>query len=1018
MVKTLPALLILVLTGLSGAFSHTLSQTDTEFWFVAPEVWAGHGDFPILLRFATFDEAAVITVEQPANPNFPTQTLNVDANSIYSLDLTTWLSQIENKPANSILNFGFHITSNSPITAYYEVNRYNNPDIFALKGSNALGLDFVVPFQMFLNNGYTQSTSSFDIVATEDGTVVTITPQKPIIGHPANVTFSITLNEGQTWSGRATSVSADQHPSGTTVTSNKPIAITMSDDSVNGTPYGGCADIMGDQIVPVNLLGTEYIAIKGNLNGPDKVFIVTTEPGTTVSVNGNLETTLPAASSMYTHTLTEPSAYYTTNHPVYVLHLTGFGCEIGGALLPPIVCTGSQEVAFVRSTDEFIGLKILVPSGGEGDFTFNGNTTNIMADDFSNVPGTEGLWKFANITATSFVPTLQASRLTNSTANFHLGIINGGASSGTRYGYFSNYAVQFQVEISSNYESLCVGSDWSIVPDQIIGDGSWVWELPNGTISTGYLLELNDLIESESGWYLLGGNANGCVVQPDSIQLEVIAPTDLAFDIPDIICSNGDPIEIEVNVTGPGLWSATCGTCIDEDLGIFNPSMITDGSFEITYESMGACEETLSEYIEVTETPIPWFNSPITECEGEGDVQLIAELPLGVWNANCASCITEDGLFNTESAGTGNWDITYSLSGNCPATYAGIFEVTDNISSAFSAVETLCLNDEVYTFIPSIPGGNWSSECSNCISGSNFSPSLAGIGDQMVTYSITGQCGTETSLPITVLSLPDASFTYTPSSGCIPLFIELTSLTTSTVSMCQWGLVNATGVTQWEEDCEDAFMFIEEPGCYDLIHQVIAENGCSNSNLVETAVCVNTPPSSEFMYSPVHASIFDPFMTSWAIDSIPSNQFEWTIDGISFGSSNRCQLQMPDIPSNPFVLCLEVAVEYDCSTFTCNTITLSEGLTAYAPNAFTPDQDGINDAWRVVCGRDVQSIEVRVFDRWGNIVFETNEIDHWWLGNVQNGSHYATDGIYHWDAVLRDGEFGVQHLQGHVTLIR
>ncbi len=40
-------------------------------------------------------------------------------------------------------------------------------------------------------------------------------------------------------------------------------------------------------------------------------------------------------------------------------------------------------------------------------------------------------------------------------------------------------------------------------------------ELPNGTFSTGGLLELYDMNESESGWYILGGNANGCVVQPD-----------------------------------------------------------------------------------------------------------------------------------------------------------------------------------------------------------------------------------------------------------------------------------------------------------------------------------------------------------------------------------------------------------------------------------------------------------------------------------------------------------------------
>jgi hypothetical protein len=54
-----------------------MAQVDTEFWFVAPEVWANHGDSPTLLRFATFDEDATVTVEQPANPGFPTQTLNI-----------------------------------------------------------------------------------------------------------------------------------------------------------------------------------------------------------------------------------------------------------------------------------------------------------------------------------------------------------------------------------------------------------------------------------------------------------------------------------------------------------------------------------------------------------------------------------------------------------------------------------------------------------------------------------------------------------------------------------------------------------------------------------------------------------------------------------------------------------------------------------------------------------------------------------------------------------------------------
>ncbi|MEZ5172532.1 MAG: hypothetical protein R2850_03230 [Bacteroidia bacterium] len=44
-----------------------------------------------------------------------------------------------------VLNYGILIQSNVPVTAYYEVNATNNPDIYALKGSNAKGTDFYTP---------------------------------------------------------------------------------------------------------------------------------------------------------------------------------------------------------------------------------------------------------------------------------------------------------------------------------------------------------------------------------------------------------------------------------------------------------------------------------------------------------------------------------------------------------------------------------------------------------------------------------------------------------------------------------------------------------------------------------------------------------------------------------------------------------------------------------------------------------------------------------------------------------
>ena len=514
------------------------AQVDTEFWFVAPEVWANHGDSPTLLRFATFDQSAIVTVEQPANAAFPTQTLSVPANSVSSLNLAPWLTLVENKPPNTVLNKGIKITSTSLIQAYYEVNPSNNlnPDIYALKGANALGTSFFLPFQNYLNNGYSQSTSGFDIVATEDNTTIEITPRKPIVGHAQNITFTITLDAGETWSGRATSTSAGQHPYGSMVNSDKPIAITISDDSLQGTPYGGCADLFGDQIVPAEIVGTEYIAIKGNLNGPDKVFFIPTVPNTTISVNGNLAYTLTGLTSIYTHTLNANSAFYEASNPVYALHLTGFGCEVGGALLPPLVCTGSQEVAFVRSTNEFMGLKILVPSGGEDDFEFNGNGNLIQASQFYNVPGTNGDWKYANITASSFVPVLGSSRISNLTTQFHLGIINGGASSGTRYGYFSSYAQQaYVVQVDDN--TLCEGDELELQTNTLIG-ATYDWTGPNGFSGQGNPLTFGDVFEADEGEYVVSGFVGACPIESDTLNL-------LVYPVPDAPTISGDSVVCE-----------------------------------------------------------------------------------------------------------------------------------------------------------------------------------------------------------------------------------------------------------------------------------------------------------------------------------------------------------------------------------------------------------------------------------------------------------------------------------------
>lgn len=468
----LTKLFFVILLGLYSSLS--FAQVDRTFWFAAPEVTAGHGDTPILMRFATFATPSVVTISMPSNITFTPIVINMAANAVATQDLTPFLGQIETPfDAGGVpvpRTTGILVQSTANITAYYEANRGNNPDIFALKGKNGLGTDFYLPFQKAWNHQQSLvpvGRTGFIVVATVDNTVVTVTPTLALEGgRAAGVPYSITLNRGQSYCGSVQQPLAGAAPTGTRITATQAVAVTMFHDSINsGT--GGCYDLAGDQLIPTSIIGTEYSVQRGFLSGSEQVTIVATQAGTTVSIINASNPVSPVinlnAGQFYTLMLpvTDIFTYITSNKNIYVAHYAGFGCEVGAAILPPLNCTGSRNVRFIRSTGEYAGITLLVKAGNENKFSFNGGAenTDIPASAFIDVPGSGGIWKSAridiNLPATAIAPMLAAGTaglVSNSGGLFHLGLINGGASSGCRYGYFSNFnSVNLGPDISIAY---------------------------------------------------------------------------------------------------------------------------------------------------------------------------------------------------------------------------------------------------------------------------------------------------------------------------------------------------------------------------------------------------------------------------------------------------------------------------------------------------------------------------------------------------------------------------------------
>lgn len=609
--------LFVILLGVFFLSNIAFCQLDTIFWYVAPEVTSSHGDRPIVFRFNTLDEPAEIVVSQPANPDFPVQTLNLDANSSQTLNLLTWINMIENQPSNTILNYGFKITSTATITAYYEVNPtcQCNPDIMALKGQNALGTSFVVAGQTFYNNdpNYNpRADAKFDIVATEDNTTVTIIPSNNIFGHNAGVPFTITLDAGQTFSGVSISQLGGFKVVGTIITSDKPIAVTYSDDSV---AFNQCRDILSDQLIPTGLLGTDYIAVRGFLQNMDRVFVTAATDNTEVFVNNN---PVPVATLNMGQThmieLTAPSVFIQTSEDAYVFQVSGFGCEVGGAILPPIVCTGSFVVPFVRSTSEFFGLTILVKAGNEGAFLLDGQEDVILASSFNFVPGTDEEWMYAQIDMSAIITVNQGVRIENTADRFHIGLINGGASSGCRFGFFSDFS-SFKYEIEADANAVCENGDLTLSTSPVPG-ATYDWTGPNNFSAQGQTIELNNLTLDQSGYYAVSGNLpDACQLLADSIFIQVNPnPEMLEANFVDLCDGSTVSINNSTNWNGPvGSVNINFGDG-NTATGVPSPtqhSYNTFGNYTATIIAVtpSGCTDVLELPIQVNQTPTAQITS-------------------------------------------------------------------------------------------------------------------------------------------------------------------------------------------------------------------------------------------------------------------------------------------------------------------------------------------------------------------------------------------------------------------------
>ena len=661
MKKILNKILLVLLLALS---TPVLSQIDTVFWFAAPWVTVGHaGNTPVVMRLSSFNNATTVRVRQPAS-TFDT-TFVIPANSLISESLSHIINQVENTPANTVLNRGFKITSDFPITVVYEiVSSGNNPETYSMKGQNGMGLEFVCPFQTNgINWTFTPTAKSqIDIVATQNGTVVWITPKCNVVGHAAGVTYSVGLNAGQSYDiENVTNVAnvAGQNLSGTIVVSNKPISVTVTDDSVRGV--SGCMDIMGDQIVPVEVVGTEYIINKGGLSAGEfeGAYIVATANFTQITINdGVITTKFLNKGDTYYYPVGQPLTYITGDKPFYVIHASGFGCELGEAIIPPLNCAGSDQVSFTRTNTQTFILNILCKTTAKGNFLLNGSAALVPAASFTVVPGTGGLWSGAQISfTTGQIPVGVTNLLKNThpTDNlFSMGVINGGATTGCLYHYMSSFLRKVITNAGID-QNICTATNTISLTGSVTGGSTTgIWTTPNGTgtfgnvtnLNTTYTLSANDLNQSQIKFIL--SSTGNCTPKIDTMLLNVYPSPIVNAGSSLTLCKNNMSsvaLSGSLQLAAGANWT-TSGTGSFGNAGALNttyipsPSDLASNSLTLSLTSTGSlngCPNRMDSLVlTLTNPPVVTSGSDISVCANNATVSINGTVTgastTGIWS--------------------------------------------------------------------------------------------------------------------------------------------------------------------------------------------------------------------------------------------------------------------------------------------------------------------------------------------------------------------------------------------------
>ena len=208
------------------------------------------------------------------------------------------------------------------------------------------------------------------------------------------------------------------------------------------------------------------------------------------------------------------------------------------------------------------------------------------------------------------------------------------------------------------------------------------------------------------------------------------------------------------------------------------------------------------------------------------------------------------------------------------------------------------------------------------------------------------------------------------------------------------------------------------PGVYTVEHAIKTLDGCLDSGYARytNTITVFPVPRSDLILSSDHQDIYDPVFHLQNNSSGHLNTITYLPNGQVIHDLTNESIALED--TGKYVIIHVSMNEFGCTDTVFDTILVDAPFRINMPNAFTPNGDGINDEYSFGI-TDIRTIHFEVYNRWGEIVFKTNRMNHNWNGRLNNQGEVLPEGSYSYVLIARIKSGNYDHVQkGSIRLIR